>query len=146
MPPLTLAPLVHFAGIALGLLLAALLWGGGRGNRAANRWLAGYVAALVAGLPADAAPRGSRGSMWSRCLPGSMHWPSSPSGSWRYSPGAARSRCRLPSPASRSPRSWPLQDQPACPHIQSYARRHPEKVAGLLLVDSTHWDPLGRRR
>jgi AraC-like DNA-binding protein len=47
MPPLTLAPLVHFAGIALGLLLAALLWGGGRGNRAANRWLAGYVAALV---------------------------------------------------------------------------------------------------
>ncbi|MCC7461137.1 MAG: helix-turn-helix transcriptional regulator [Gammaproteobacteria bacterium] len=45
--PLTPAPLLQFAGIALGLLLAVLLWSGGRGNRTANRWLAGYVVALV---------------------------------------------------------------------------------------------------
>jgi len=42
-----LAPLVHFAGIALGLLLAGLLLGGSRGNVTANRWLAAYVIALV---------------------------------------------------------------------------------------------------
>lgn len=31
-------------------------------------------------------------------------------------------------------------------YMQYYARRHPEEVAGLLLVDSTHWDQLGRMR
>ena len=29
-------------------------------------------------------------------------------------------------------------------YLQYYARRHPEEVRGLLLVDSTHWDQLAR--
>jgi AraC-like DNA-binding protein len=41
------SPLVDFAGVALGLLLALLLATGRRGNRAANRWLAGYVGSLA---------------------------------------------------------------------------------------------------
>ena len=42
-----LAPLIHFSGISLGLLLILLLLTSQRGNRIANRWLAGYVACLV---------------------------------------------------------------------------------------------------
>lgn len=45
----SLMPLFHVAGIAIGLLLCALIWFAPRGNRSANRWLAGYVA-LLAGL------------------------------------------------------------------------------------------------
>jgi AraC-like DNA-binding protein len=45
--PVLIAPLLDFAGFALGLLLAALLWSGTRGNRAANRWLAVYVTLLA---------------------------------------------------------------------------------------------------
>jgi AraC-like DNA-binding protein len=46
-PRLTLAALGYAATIALGLLLAALLGVNPHGNRAANRWLALFVAALV---------------------------------------------------------------------------------------------------
>jgi hypothetical protein len=47
MPLPTIAPLVHAAGFALGTLLAIILWSGTRGNLAANRWLAAYVACLA---------------------------------------------------------------------------------------------------
>jgi AraC-like DNA-binding protein len=47
MPLPTIAPLVHAAGFALGTLLAIILWSGTRGNLAANRWLAAYVASLA---------------------------------------------------------------------------------------------------
>jgi AraC-like DNA-binding protein len=45
--PALLTPLVDFAGVALGVLLALLLVSSLRGNRAANRWLAAYVAVLA---------------------------------------------------------------------------------------------------
>jgi AraC-like DNA-binding protein len=40
------SPLIDFASVALGFLLALLLATGRRGNRAANHWLAGYVGSL----------------------------------------------------------------------------------------------------
>ncbi|HEV2702396.1 MAG TPA: helix-turn-helix transcriptional regulator [Steroidobacteraceae bacterium] len=43
----TLTPLVHFAGIALGLLLVLLLVTRHQGTRAANRWLAAFVSCLA---------------------------------------------------------------------------------------------------
>jgi AraC-like DNA-binding protein len=46
-PRLTLAALGFAATVALGVLLAALLVANPRGNRAANRWLALFVAALA---------------------------------------------------------------------------------------------------
>jgi len=45
--PLALPPLIHFACAALGLLLALLLLWRRAGNRAANRWLAGYISCLT---------------------------------------------------------------------------------------------------
>jgi AraC-like DNA-binding protein len=47
MPPLSIAPLFHAAGVALGTLLGILLLTGKRGNLAANRWLAAYVITLA---------------------------------------------------------------------------------------------------
>src|SRR5215469_12070779 len=47
MQPLTLPPLVHFAGVALGGLLVLLLLSRRSGNRAANHWLAAFVSCLA---------------------------------------------------------------------------------------------------
>lgn len=43
----TLAPILDVAGVAIGLLLALLLWTSPQGNRPANHWLAAYVAILA---------------------------------------------------------------------------------------------------
>ncbi len=45
--PTGLSPLLHSAGIALGLLLVAALLTHREGNRVANRWLAAFVACLA---------------------------------------------------------------------------------------------------
>jgi len=47
MQPLTLVSLIHFAGVALGLLLVLLLLTRRNGNAAANRWLAAFVSCLA---------------------------------------------------------------------------------------------------
>ena len=44
-----LAPLLHFAAIAIGILLGVSLWLAPRGNHRANRWLAAHVLLLSAG-------------------------------------------------------------------------------------------------
>jgi AraC-like DNA-binding protein len=47
MAPLGFSAILDFSGVAIGLLLALLLWSSPRGNRAANHWLAAYVASLA---------------------------------------------------------------------------------------------------
>lgn len=47
MQSLTLAPILDVTAVAVGVLLALLLWTSSRGNRPANHWLAAYVACLA---------------------------------------------------------------------------------------------------
>jgi len=47
MMPLDVAPLIEVAGVALGLLMAAILAFGTYGNPRANHWLAGYALTLA---------------------------------------------------------------------------------------------------
>src|SRR5690349_14199661 len=44
--PLTLPALIHSAAVALSALLTVLLLANRKGNRAANRWLAAYIACI----------------------------------------------------------------------------------------------------